>query len=385
MERLSDRLVSWASELEPDTLEQAKTLSRLPIISGHVALMPDAHLGIGSTVGSVIPTQGAIIPAAIGVDIGCGMIASCSSLRADQLPDSLAPFVDRLPDVIPAGLGRWHREPTRGGRWWMAEHANPRLTDKQTKTAAVQLGTLGSGNHFFEVCLDQKDAVWIILHSGSRGVGNQIASAHMKTARRLCEDAGIPLEHPDLAYLQEKTPAFDAYIADMRWAQDYANQNRRLMVDAALRAFFDFVGTGEETLRVNCHHNFTQLEEHEGRRVWITRKGAIKADVDDLGLIPGAMGGKSYVVRGRGNPLSYKSCAHGAGRRMSRRQARKRFTLEDFAERMAGRVWQEASAAELLDEHPLSYKDIDRVMKDQADLVEVLYELRGIANYKGTS
>jgi RNA-splicing ligase RtcB len=385
VEKIDDRLYSWASQLEPDTLEQARMLSRLPIIAGHVALMPDAHLGIGSTVGSVIPTEGAVIPAAIGVDIGCGMIASQTSLRAGQLPDGLSPFVDRLADVVPAGLGKWHREATDEALAWINAHRNPRLSDKQVHTAAVQLGTMGSGNHFFEVCLDQDDGVWIIMHSGSRGVGNQIAQAHMKTARKLCENQGIPLEHPDLSYLQEGTPHFDTYIADMEWAQAYAMENRRLMMSAALSAFFTFVGTGDETFRINCHHNFTAREHHGGLVVWVTRKGAIRAKQGDYGLIPGAMGGKSFVVRGRGNPLSYESCAHGAGRAMSRRAARKAFSVEDLAERMAGRAWQEAAALELLDEHPLSYKDVDRVMADQADLVEVVHELRGIANYKGTS
>jgi RNA-splicing ligase RtcB len=385
MEKIDDKLYSWASQLEPDTLEQAKMLSRLPIISGHVALMPDAHLGIGSTVGSVIPTEGAVIPAAIGVDIGCGMIASQTNLRAGQLPDDLGPFVERLSDVVPAGLGKWHREPTDEAVVWTRDHSNPRLTHKQAHTAALQLGSMGSGNHFFEVCLDQDDVAWIIMHSGSRGIGNQLAQAHMKTARTLIENAGIPLEHPDLSYLQEGTRQFAHYIADMRWAQAYAMENRRLMMRAALNEFFAFVGTGEEQFRVNCHHNFTEQERHGGQVVWVTRKGAIRARRDDFGLIPGAMGGKSFVVRGRGNRVSYESCAHGAGRAMSRRAARKAFSVEDLAERMAGRAWQEAAALELLDEHPLSYKDVDRVMADQADLVEVTHELRGIANYKGTT
>jgi tRNA-splicing ligase RtcB len=385
MEKIDDRLYSWASQLEPDTLEQARMLSRVPIIAGHVALMPDAHLGIGSTVGSVIPTKGGVIPAAIGVDIGCGMIASQTDLHADQLPDNLGPFVEWLSHVVPAGLGKWHRQPTGQAQAWMKANPNPRLTNRQWHTAAVQLGTMGSGNHFFEVSLDEDDGVWIIMHSGSRGVGNQLARAHMQTARKLCEKAGIPLEHPDLAYLQEGTPQFDAYIADMRWAQAYAMENRRQMIAAALSEFFAFVGKGKEDFRVNCHHNFTERERHDGQVVWITRKGAIKAAKGDFGLIPGAMGGKSFVVRGKGNPLSYESCAHGAGRAMSRRAARKRFSVEDLAERMAGRAWQEASALELLDEHPLSYKDVDRVMADQADLVEIIHQLRGIANYKGTS
>jgi tRNA-splicing ligase RtcB len=382
---ITPQLLSWASNIEPDTLEQAKMLSRLPIIAGHVALMPDAHLGFGSTVGSVIPTEGAVIPAAIGVDIGCGMIAARTSLRAEHLPDDLGPFIDRLESDVPAGLGNWHQEPSPEAQYWMKSHPNPTLTDKQRKRAAVQLGTMGSGNHFFELCLDESDEAWVIMHSGSRGAGNQLANRHMKVAKALCAEQGIPLEHPDLAYLQETTREFRTYIGDMLWAQDYAMENRRLMMRAAIAAFLDLVGFGEETFRVDCHHNFTRKEIHRGRQVWVTRKGAIKADVDDWGLIPGAMGGTSYVIRGKGNPLSYRSCAHGAGRRMSRRKARQSFTVRDFAELMAGKAWQETAAAELLDEHPHSYKDIDQVMRDQADLVEIAYVLRGIASYKGTS
>ena len=385
MDKITPRLWSWASDIEANTLQQAETLSRLPIIAGHVALMPDAHLGMGSTVGSVIPTEGAVIPAAIGVDIGCGMIAAQTSLHAGQLPDSLDPFIERLETVVPSGLGKWHSSVSDEAALFMREHYNPWLTGKQRETAALQLGTMGSGNHFFEVCLGTQDQVWVIMHSGSRGVGNQIAQAHIKVAKQLCAEAGIPLEDPDLAYLQETTEEFGNYIGDMLWAQRYAMENRRLMMRAALAAFFEFCGggTGRERLRVNCHHNFTQKETHDGRKIWVTRKGAIKADIGDLGLIPGSMGGKSYVVRGLGNAASYTSCAHGAGRRMSRIQARKTFTPQDLAERMAGRAWQAKDAMALLDEHPLSYKDIDRVMADQADLVGILYELRGIANYKG--
>lgn len=384
MQRVTDRLYSWASEVDRETLEQARMLSRLPIIEGHVALMPDAHLGIGSAVGSVIPTKGAVIPAAIGVDIGCGMIASRTDLSATDLPDDLRRYVDRLARVVPAGLGNWHREPTREAREWMATHPNQGLTHTQATRAAAQLGSMGSGNHFFELCLDQHDDVWVIMHSGSRGVGNQLADHHMKVAKRLCDAAGIPLEHPDLAYLQERTPQFDAYIRDMRWSQAYALENRRLMMDAALKALRDVVGRGEEAFRVDTHHNFTALERHGDQDVWITRKGAVRAAVDDWGLVPGAMGQKSFVVRGLGNELAYRSCAHGAGRRLSRRRARKELSVESFAGVMAGRAWQEASALELLDEHPGAYKPIEQVMAQQSDLVRVEYELRGIANYKGT-
>jgi tRNA-splicing ligase RtcB len=389
MERLTDRLYSWASILDPQTREQADALSRLPIIAGHVALMPDAHLGKGSTVGSVIPTSGAVIPAAVGVDIGCGMIASRTTLGASDLPDSLDPFIDELERVVPAGLGRWHGAPKPDALAWLRDHPNPRLTLDQMKRAGIQLGTMGSGNHFFEVALDQQDRAWILMHSGSRGVGNQLATYHMGVARSVCDFDFLSLrgskDDRDLAWLEEGTPEFDAYIGDMLWAQAYAAQNRSMMMDAALAAFIGHAGGGAEAERVNTYHNFTQLEVHDGMRVWVTRKGAVRAGTEDLGLIPGAMGGRSYVVRGRGNRDAYESCAHGAGRRLSRTAARKTLSIESLRAAMAGRAWQAMSAANLVDEHPEAYKPIDVVMADQADLVEVLHELHGIANYKGTS
>jgi len=392
VERLSDRLYSWASVLEPNTLQQAEALSRLPIIAGHVALMPDAHLGIGSTVGSVIPTRGAIIPAAIGVDIGCGMIAARTDLRATDLPDGLEPFVDAMQTVVPAGLGKWHAEPKPEAYPWWEQHrgsVRTQLTDRQVKTLLIQLGTMGSGNHFFEVALDQHQAVWILMHSGSRGIGNQLANLHMDVAKRECEFDFLALrgrkEDGSLAWLEEGTAEFEAHIADMNFAQAYALKNRSMMMDAAVGWLAGWLGRGREVQRVNCHHNFTAREVHDGVEVWVTRKGAIRAGAGDLGLIPGSMGGRSYVVRGKANPLSYESCAHGAGRRLSRRAARTTLTIESLRERMAGRAWQAGSAEALLDEHPEAYKDIDVVMADQADLVDVLYELRGIANYKGTS
>ncbi len=389
MKQITDRLYSWASLLEQNTEEQAEVLSRLPIIEGHVALMPDAHLGKGSTVGSVIPTKGAVIPAAIGVDIGCGMIAACTDRFADDLPDSLDPFVTAMEHVVPAGLGKWHAQPKDEALEWYAAHPNPHLSDEQEKRAVVQLGTMGSGNHFFEVALDEDSAVWILMHSGSRGVGNQLAVHHMGVARSACDYDFLALrgskEDQDLAWLQEGTPAFEEYIADMPWAQAYAMENRRLMMDAALTWFFLWLRTGRELERINCHHNFTQREVHDGQQVWVTRKGAIRAGAGDLGLIPGAMGAKSYVVRGLGNPLSYESCAHGAGRRMSRGQAKRTLSIESLVAAMEGRAWQAGHASALLDEHPESYKPIDVVMADQADLVEIRHELRGIANYKGTS
>ena len=376
----------WGSDIEQGTLDQAERTARLPIVAGHVALMPDAHVGIGATVGSVIPTQNAIIPAAVGVDIGCGMIAVETDLHAGQLPDDLQPLVGQFGRSVPAGVGKRRdlkrtgasdQRITRRAEKWMAEHPHD-LPNGLDETALTQLGTLGSGNHFLEVCLDERDIVWGVIHSGSRGVGNKLADRHIKLARQQ-EQA---LEDRDLAYFLEGTPEFNAYVGDMLWAQTYALENRELMLDAALDDLFAFVGAGSEMGRINCHHNFAQQEKHDGRLLWITRKGAIKADKGDMGVIPGSMGTRSYVVSGLGGAESYTSSSHGAGRRMSRTKARRELTEESLVEAMRGKAWNR-DAKGLLDEHPLAYKDIDRVMEDQKDLVEIVHTLRQVANYKG--
>ena len=383
--RINDKLVSWASDIDDQTVRQAEKAARLPIVAGHVALMPDAHVGIGATVGSVIPTSGAVIPAAVGVDIGCGMIAAELDLTEDRLPDDLAPLLSRVEQAIPAGVGRGHDRAARAAGEWLAAHAPAtELGVERTATAARQFGTLGSGNHFFELCVDERSRVWAVLHSGSRGIGNQLAQSHIARARRLAKDLELRLEDPDLAYFVEGTPDFAAYIGDMLWAQDYARANRDQMMDSAMREVFSFLGFGRETERINCHHNFTQREVHGGRELWITRKGAIKAGTGDLGVIPGSMGTRSYIVRGRGSAASWTSCSHGAGRRHSRKQAKKLFTAADLAEQMRGKVWLSGRAAALVDEIPTAYKDIDQVMADQADLVEVVHTLRQVLNYKGT-
>src|SRR5438067_6215101 len=382
---INDKLISWASDVEEGTIRQAEKTARLPIVDGHVALMPDAHVGIGATVGSVIPTTGAIIPAAVGVDIGCGMIAVETDLTAEQLPDDVDRFQPMVARAVPAGLGKSHAQATRAAEDWFATNPPPHDLGDLGRRALDQFGTLGSGNHFFEVCLDQRDVTWIVLHSGSRGVGNKLATRHIEKARALAQHLELGLQDRDLAYFTKDQPEFTAYLDDLLWAQAYALGNREQMMDTALRAFFRFVGTGRERRRINCHHNFTQLEVHDGHEVWITRKGAIKADVTDHGVIPGSMGTRSYIVRGKGNAASYRSCAHGAGRRLSRTQARKRFTVEDMATQMADTPsWQLESAADLLDEIPAAYKDVDQVMADQADLVEVEHTLHQILNYKGT-
>lgn len=382
---INDRLVSWASDIDPGTIRQAEKTARLPIVHGHVALMPDAHVGIGATVGSVIATTDAVIPAAVGVDIGCGMVAAELDLEASQLPDDLGPLLPRIERAVPAGTGRGHqRSSTRAHRWLDANQPTTDLSAQQAKTALRQFGSLGSGNHFVEICLDERDRVWVVLHSGSRGIGNTLAQMHIGRARRLAATLQLRLEDPDLASFTEGTPEFRAYIGDMLWAQDYARANRDEMMDATLCEVLAFVGTGRETRRVNCHHNFTQREHHDGLDLWITRKGAIKADVGDLGVIPGSMGSRTYIVEGRGNATSWRSCSHGAGRRHSRTKAKQLFTADDLAAQMRGTVWLADRAHRLVDEIPSAYKNIDQVMADQADLVEVRHTLRQVLNFKGT-
>ena len=386
VERTNLRL--WgADDIEEQALAQAQRTATLPILAGPVALMPDAHWGMGSTIGSVIPTKGAIIPSAVGVDIGCGMIAVETDLAAAMLPDTLQPLVDEFNRSIPAGVGRG-RDNSRTGEQdkrtdsramgWMARNKHD-LPDNLAHTAVVQLGSLGSGNHFLEVCLDERDVVWVMLHSGSRGVGNQLASRHIKLARQ--QEQG--LEDPDLSYFLEGTHEFETYISDMLWAQAYAMENRELLMNAALHSLFLFVGFGTERNRINCHHNYATMEEHGGRSMWMTRKGAIRAGRGELGIIPGSMGARSYIVQGLGNPASYKSCSHGAGRRMSRGQARRELTEQSLIEAMSGKAWNNAHAEALLDEHPAAYKDIDEVMKAQSNLCAPVHTLRQVANYKG--
>ena len=382
---IAPKLLSWASTLDDGTVEQAARAARLPFVEGHLALMPDAHVGIGATVGSVIPTRGAIIPAAVGVDIGCGMVAAETDLVAADLPDDLAALMPLIEERIPAGVGRGHESAVEGTA--LASLGMPggtELTPKQETTIGVQFGTLGSGNHFVEVCLDERDHVWTVLHSGSRGIGNQLASRHIEKAKGLMKKMSVALEDRDLAYFLQGTPEFDAYITDMLWAQRYALASRALMSERTTRSLFEVVGKGRVLRTINCHHNFTQLERHDDKDLWITRKGAIKAATGDEGVIPGSMGTRSYVVTGKGSAASYNSSSHGAGRRLSRGQARKQLTVESLAEQMAGRTWNADKAERLLDEHPQSYKDIDVVMADQADLVEIQHTLRQVFNYKGT-
>jgi tRNA-splicing ligase RtcB len=377
------KLLSWASDLEPDTVAQAARTAKLPFVEGHVALMPDAHKGLGSTVGSVVPTLGAVIPSCVGVDIGCGMVASETSLTAADLPDSLDALMPLVSARVPSGVGKGHVEPVAEQRLAALGRPRTELSDKQERTTAEQFGTLGSGNHFVEVCLDERDRVWTVLHSGSRGIGNQLAVRAIAEAKGLMKQRFIDLEDPDLAYLVQGEPSFEHYIGDMLWAQRYAMGSRAVMAEQVLVSLFEVVGAGAHVRTINCHHNFTQLEHHGGKDLWITRKGAIKAGLGDEGVIPGSMGTRSYIVTGLGSAASYASCAHGAGRRMSRTAARKTLTVDSLREAMAGRAWNSDQAKALLDEHPASYKDIDQVMADQTDLVTVQHTLRQVFNYKG--
>jgi len=390
---INPKLLSWASDIDPETIRQAEKTARLPIVEGHVALMPDAHVGIGATVGSVIPTSGAVIPSAVGVDIGCGMIAAELDVTESQLPDNLEPLLHRIERAVPAGVGRGHSgkrgvAAASAGQTadaWLAAHRPATvLSADQANKAASQFGSLGSGNHFFELCVDERSRAWVVLHSGSRGIGNQLAQAHIAKAKRLAKEAMLSLEDVDLAWFVQGTRQFDAYVTDMLWAQDYARANRDQMMDNAMTEIFAFLGFGRETRRINAHHNFAQREVHDGRELWITRKGAIQAGEGDLGVIPGSMGTRSYIVRGKGSAASWRSCSHGAGRRHSRTKARKLYTAADLAAQMQGKTWLKGRAAALVDEIPMAYKDIDQVMADQGDLVEVLHTLHQVLNYKGT-
>ena len=399
MERLAKKLINWASILEPNTREQALRTASMPFIWPHLALMSDAHLGKGSTVGSVIPTLGAIMPAAVGVDIGCGMIATRTDLVHDDLrAKPLARLREAIEKAVPLSAGQYNETIHNGetGRR-IAELEERDGADSAEAIAPnwrMQLGSLGSGNHFIEVSLDERDRVWLFLHSGSRGVGNKLATQHIKVARAWCERAWIQLPDPDLAYLVEGTAEFWAYLRDLRWAQHFALLNREEMMARVAQCLADFMGQDvpvEETIQ--CHHNYTEQMSGDlmaywksrptGRsgHVWLSRKGAIDASPGKPGLIPGSMGTASYVVTGKGNKLSLNSSPHGAGREYSRSAARRTFTRAQLEAAMQGIEWRHTDA--FLDEIPGAYKDVDQVLADAADLVEVRHTLRQIVNVKG--
>ncbi len=387
MERLTPKLINWASILETKTREQAEQTARLPFIFPHVALMPDAHLGMGATVGSVIPTLGAIVPAAVGVDIGCGMIAVRTQFTAaDAAGRELSSLREAIEDVVPVSAGVYNTRifgpHTQARIDALGSRDGEETASQLSGNWELQLGTLGSGNRSIEVSLDATDQVWLFLHSGSRGVGNKIASKHIKIARELMRRWWIELPDKDLAYLVEGTDEFWAYIRDLRWAQTFALLNREEMMDRVTQRVSEWMGSDvvpSET--IDCHHNYTSSEKHFGKEVWVSRKGAIEARAGQLGLIPGSMGTRSYVVEGLGNRMSLRSSPHGAGREYSRTAARKAFSVADLRTAMAGIEYRDTDA--FVDEIPQAYKPIDVVMNDAKDLVTVRYELRQILNVKG--
>ncbi|MEO0322082.1 MAG: RtcB family protein [Myxococcota bacterium] len=391
---------AWVRGVDVDdkALAQLHNIASLPFIHRWVAAMPDVHLGMGATVGSVIATKGAVVPAAVGVDIGCGMSAARTSLTASDLPDSLRSIRSSIEAAVPHGRtrhggsgdrGAWGNIPKDNQKAWKAlSFGFEDIVRKHPKVAksnhVTHLGTLGTGNHFIELCLDEEDAVWVMLHSGSRGVGNRIGSYFIAKAKEEMKRWFIRLPDEDLAYLAEGSELYDDYVEAVGWAQDFARTNRELMMAAVLEALATEPGLRPFELTaeaVNCHHNYVTRERHYGADVLVTRKGAVRARAGDLGIIPGSMGTRSYIVRGKGNPESFCSCSHGAGRVMSRTKARRTFTLEDHRKATEGVECRKDEA--VLDETPKAYKDIDAVMAAQADLVEVVHTLRQVVCVKG--
>jgi tRNA-splicing ligase RtcB len=378
-------VLSWVNhDLSTDEHKMLRNVSKLPVLFKHVALMPDAHLGIGSMVGSVIATREAVIPATVGVDIGCGMMAVKTPFRSGVLDGKLKELRSAIESAVPVGFHE-HRDPTAESESWSGWAEFPLLHEKVQERfgkARKQLGTLGGGNHFIEVCLDTEDNIWLMLHSGSRNIGNEIAKQHIQTARTLHELSELP--DKDLAYFLQGTPEFAAYWHDLDWAQGYALKNREAMMNSLLAIVYRILGDGEPfvpEVTVNCHHNYVSIEEHYGEEVFVTRKGAIRADEGRLGIIPGSMGARSFIVKGLGAAESFNSCSHGAGRKMSRTAARKKFSAKDLAEQTLGVECRKDSG--VVDEIPGAYKDIAKVMRNQADLVEVVAELKQVVCVKG--
>lgn len=384
----------WTDDIEDSAMRQLQNIAKLPFVHHHgVAAMPDVHWGIGATVGSVIATKGAIIPAAVGVDIGCGMMAIRTSLSATDLPDSLSEIRHSIERGIPLGPGGAHQQESKrqanfmrlpkGDVRWGLPLILGAASDEGGKRAASQLGTLGSGNHFIEICLDEEQCVWVMLHSGSRGTGNILGRQYIERARSVCEKYFVTLPDKDLAFLAVNTQEFDDYLAVVEWCQDYAMVNRVVMMEEIIRNLRHHIAKPFELTAeaINCHHNYVAKESHFGENVWVTRKGAIRAREGDLGIIPGSMGQRSYIVRGKGNADSYHSCSHGAGRRMGRKEATRRFTVADLEEQTRGVECRKDAA--VLDEIPGAYKPIDEVMANQTDLVEVLHTLKQVLCVKG--
>ncbi len=382
----------YTDDIEPSAYQQLLNMSQMPFIHSHIAAMPDVHCGIGATVGSVIPTKGAIIPAAVGVDIGCGMNAIRLSIKADQLPDNLRGLRSAIERDVPVGFNMHKvdavpdstvRALSNGLSNIWEKH--PKLKSKQKQpyqTWIRQLATLGGGNHFIELCLDENDDVWVMLHSGSRGVGNAIGRYFIELARRDMEKVQMNLPDRDLAYFKEGTSHFNDYIEAVGWAQDYAMINRREMMRLILNVLKKRLPNFKVTKEaINCHHNYVSEEHHFGEQVFVTRKGAIRAGEGEYGIIPGSMGAKSFIVRGKGNPSSFCSCSHGAGRVMSRTKAKRLFTKQDLEAQTAGVECRIDKS--VIDEIPAAYKDIDKVMANQTDLVDVVHTLKQVVCIKG--
>lgn len=382
----------FTSDVDPQALQQLKNMAALPFVYPHIAVMPDVHVGIGATVGSVIPSRGAIVPAAVGVDIGCGMNAVRLSLNARQLPDNPKALRTAIERAVPVGFDQHARETVKASSLSALDAGIDRIVAKHPGllkmlrqfrlTWARQLGTLGGGNHFIEICLDETDAVWVMLHSGSRGIGNCIGRYFIELARKDMSREYGHLPDKDLSYLVEGTQHFADYIEAVSWAQDYAMLNRREMMRLVVESLKPVLPPFELTREaINCHHNYVERESHFGEEVYITRKGAISAREGQLGIIPGSMGAKSFIVRGKGNDESFCSCSHGAGRRMSRMEAKRRFSTQDMVEQTEGVECRKDKG--VVDEIPAAYKDIDAVMAHQRDLVEVVHTLRQIVCVKG--
>lgn len=378
-------ILSWVTH-GLDHLEESmlRNVSRLPCLYKHVALMPDAHLGKGSMVGSVIATKDAVIPATVGVDIGCGMMAVKTPFKSGILDRKMAEFRHEIERAIPVGFNAYKESVDEASRWdgWETfDELHPKIQDRKRKSM-IQLGTLGGGNHFIEVCIDTEDNVWLMLHSGSRNIGKELAERHIETAKSLHRLNELP--SPDLAYFIQGTDEFKAYWHDLEWAQKYAMKNREVMMNRLLKSFnrmFNNQTAFRPEIMVNCHHNYVAIEEHFGEKVFITRKGAINAEAERYGIIPGSMGAKSFIIKGRGNPESYNSCSHGAGRKMSRTKAKAKYTIDDLKKQTAGVECRKDKG--IVDEIPGAYKDIEKVMQAQSDLVEIVAELKQVICVKG--
>ena len=393
MQRVNDKAVVFLpwDTIEPEAQQQILNTAKMPFVFRHVAVMPDCHYGKGATVGTVLATQGAIIPAAVGVDIGCGMIAVRTPLKRTDIPDA-ARIRRGIESQIPMSAGKNNPVVTRTAAERIQTLETLAKTTKATpdqydKRWRLALGTLGGGNHFIELAEDGDGIVWLTLHSGSRGVGNRIGTHYIRVAQELCKKMRVELPDRDLAYLTEDHPAFTAYMRDLNWAQQFALHNRNEMMDRVLSVVSDAVGGGDghqrelEVQRINSHHNFTQQERHFGHDVWVTRKGAIEARTTNWAMIPGSMGTRSYIVVGKEHPMSFHSAPHGAGRRYSRTKARALFKMQDLSNAMKGIEYRHSK--ELLDEIPAAYKDIDQVMANAKELVDVKYVLKQFINVKG--